>query len=309
MFQHITVLGAGVMGHGIAQLFAQAKKDVQLYDMYPSSLEKAKKSIKNSISMLIEKGLLTKEEGEQSLNRIHFTTELPNALKQSELIFEAIPEVIEMKWEMYQKVEELVGSEVIIASNTSAFPLTLLHEHSKYPERFIIMHFFNPAQLVPLVEIVKVDVTNEQIVNAIEKLMFEVGKSPVVLQKEVPGFIANRLQFAVIREALWLLENNVASAEDIDIAMKESLGFRYAFIGPLESMDFGGLDTMDYICNNLLPKLSDVKETPHALQTLVEKGKLGVKTGEGFYTYDGEKAVEKIKKRDDLFVELLKLKS
>lgn len=306
--ENITVIGAGIMGHGIAQLFAQAGKNVRLYDPNSASLEKAKMLIHNSMKRLVEKGLLTEGSFELAAEKLVYTTDIKESLKDAEFIVEAVPEVLTLKRELYSTIERFVSKKAIIASNTSAIPLTQLMEKTKHPERFIITHFFNPPQLVPLVEIVKADHTAEKVVQTTSELMELIGKHPVVLQKEVPGFIANRIQLAIVREVFWLLENEVATAEDIDTVMKGSLGFRYAFQGPLEGADLTGLDTANFVSKSLFPSLSDAKEPPGFLNKMIEAGHLGIKSGKGFYTYEGMEEAEKVQKRDEQFLELIKLR-
>lgn len=306
--KNITVLGAGVMGHGIAQLFAQAGKNVYLYDIKEASLEHAEKMIHNSLKIMAEKEIFTEEEIKNAAGNLSYTTDLAEAVANAEFVVEVVPEILDLKWETFEKVENLVSEDVIIASNTSAIPLTELIQKAKHPERFVITHFFNPPQLVPLVEIVKDEQTDEKVVQAAFDLMKEIGSSPVILKKEVPGFIANRIQLAILREAFWLLENEVATAEDIDTVMKASLGFRYAFLGPLEGQDLSGLNTPYYVSESLFPVLSDAKEPPEFLKKWVEDGQLGIRSGKGFYTYEGNEGEEKIRQRDDHFLELLKLR-
>jgi 3-hydroxyacyl-CoA dehydrogenase len=305
----IAVLGAGVMGHGIAQIYAEAGYAVHLYDVAQEGLEKAKELIEQSLDLFVQEECMTKQEKEETLNQLSYTTSLEETITGAEMIIEAVPEVIELKWDMFRQIENIAGKEVIIASNTSAFPLSTLRKHAVHPERFIITHFFNPAQLVPLVEIIQDDMTAPEAVAGARQYIQSIGKSPVVLKKEVPGFVANRLQAAVAREVYWLLENDVASPEDIDTAMRDGLGFRWAFMGPLKTNDFGGLDTLKRVFHHLFPLLSNADSTPPFLGKLVEDGKLGVKAGEGFYSYDGQSAQQQTRERDEQFIRLLKQRS
>ena len=165
--KNITVLGAGVMGHGIAQLFAQAGKNVYLYDIKEASLEHAEKMIHNSLKIMAEKEIFTEEEIKNAAGNLSYTTDLAEAVANAEFVVEVVPEILDLKWETFEKVENLVSEDVIIASNTSAIPLTELIQKAKHPERFVITHFFNPPQLVPLVEIVKDEQTDEKVVQAL----------------------------------------------------------------------------------------------------------------------------------------------
>lgn len=308
MIQQAAVIGAGVMGHGIAQLYAQAGILVFLYDLEENYLEKARKAIKANLILQVQRGVLTEVESERAVACITYTTDLEEAVRTADFVTEAIPEVIEWKWELYEKLESCMKPTAVIASNTSTIPVSRLAEKMSTPERMMITHFFNPAQLVPLVEVVRHERTEEKIVQTTMEVMRMIGKSPVLLKKEVPGFIANRLQAAVVREALHLLEEGVAEAKDIDLAVTEGPGFRWAFIGPIETADFGGLDTWKRVVDNLAPELSQSRQAPEFLNTLVDAGHLGAKSGQGIYEYEEISVSEKIKERDDKFIELLKVK-
>src|SRR5699024_10207576 len=224
IMKNVTVLGAGIMGHGAAQLFAQAGKNVSIRARRETSLEKARELVTNSLKIMLEKEMLTEKEMEQTLGRITYTTDLSEGTQDTDFILESSPEVIEQKLDTYESIEDAVSDKTIIASNTSTFPLEELTQRPTQPERFIITHFFNPPQLVPIVEIAKFEQTDEDIINTTYDLMEEIGKSPVVLNKEITGFIVNRVQVAMLREAFHLIEAGVATAEDIDIAMKGSMG-------------------------------------------------------------------------------------
>ncbi|WP_170138893.1 3-hydroxyacyl-CoA dehydrogenase family protein [Oceanobacillus chungangensis] len=306
--ENITILGAGIMGHGAAQLFAQAGKNVRIRARRETSLEEARELITNSLKIMVDKAMLTEIEMEQVLSRITYTTDLHEAIQDADFILESIPEVLEQKLDTYDIIEGAVSEKTIISSNTSTFQLKELTQRAKHPERFIITHFFNPPQLVPIVEIVKFEKTDESIVNITYDLMKEIGKSPVVLKKEITGFIVNRVQVAMLREAFHLIETGVATAEDIDIAMKGSMGFKWAFCGPMESQDLAGLQTTQAMVGNIMQDLSNTREVPSFLSEMVENDQLGIRTNQGFYKYDdnGEKAIHT---RDDHFLDLLKLQN
>src|SRR5699024_4298086 len=225
----------GVMGHGVAQLLAQAGMNVRIRARREKSLEKARELITNSLNIIVKKEMLSDNEAKQTLASIPYTTELYAAIQDHDFILESIPGSLEQKLDTYEVIEEVVSDQTIISSNTSTFPLEELTQRAKRPERFIITHFFNPPQLVPIVEVVKCKHTEEHIVQKTYDLMGKIGKTPVVLKKEITGFIVNRIQVAMLREAFHLIEMGVASAEDIDIAMKGSMGFKWAFCGPMES--------------------------------------------------------------------------
>src|SRR5699024_2285639 len=304
--KNIAVLGAGIMGHGVAQLFAQAGKNVRIRARRETSLEKARERIANSLKVMVEKEMLSENEAERTLARIAYTTDLVEAVQDADFILESIPEVLEQKLDAYEIIEGVVSDTTIISSNTSTFPLEELTQKAKHPERFIIAHFFNPPQLVPIVEVVQFTYTEENVVDKTYDLMKEIGKSPVVLKKEMTGFIVNRIQVAMLREAFHLIEMGVASAEDIDIAMKGSMAVKWAFCGPMESQDLAGLETTEAMVSNIMKDLSNTRDVPSFLAEMVENGHHGIRTNQGFYKYDdhGEKGMLA---RDNHFLDLLKL--
>ncbi|MFS0558180.1 3-hydroxyacyl-CoA dehydrogenase family protein [Brevibacillus sp. 179-C9.3 HS] len=308
MAKHAAVIGSGVMGHGIAQLYALAGYRVSLYDLQEEFLIKARASIEHSLSLLVAEGVITDKSRVEALERIVLTTDLQSAVSEAEVITEAVPEVIELKWELFEKLEQYARPDAIIASNTSTFSIARLIEKAKTPHRFIITHFFNPAQLVPLVEVVKHEKTALEVVQTTMKLMAEIGKSPVLLKKDVPGFIANRLQTALMREAFHLLAEGVADATQIDTVMKDGIGFRWAFVGPIETADFGGLDTWKRVMDNLAPELDASTKAPAIIEEQVAQGNLGTKSGAGIYTYKDMSVTEKLRVRDEQFIRLGKMK-
>ncbi|MED1722239.1 3-hydroxyacyl-CoA dehydrogenase family protein [Brevibacillus parabrevis] len=309
MIKHVAVIGSGVMGHGIAQLYALAGFSVSLYDLQEELLHKAKASVEQSLNLLEKEGVITDQDKSSALERIVLTTDLQQAVAEADVITEAVPEVIELKWQLFAQLEQFAKPEAIIASNTSTFSIARLIEKAQSPHRFIITHFFNPAQLVPLVEIVRQEQTAEEVVTATVKLMERIGKAPVLLKKDVPGFIANRLQTALMREAFHLLEEGVASAEDIDTVMKAGIGFRWAFVGPIETADFGGLDTWKRVMDNLAPELDQSAAAPQIISEHVNKGELGTKSGAGIYSYEHVSVADRLHARDEQFIRLAKLKN
>lgn len=308
MIKSITIIGSGVMGCGIAQSFALSGYFVIINDLKEEYLSKAQKTISRNLALLIEEGTLTQEEMQDALNHITYRVDLDVAVRDADFIIEAIPEVIELKWGLYHQLEQLIKPNSIIASNTSTFPISLLMKESSFADRMVITHFFNPAHLVPLVEIVQHDETNPKVVEVTLDLMRKIGKSPVLLKKEIAGFIANRLQTALMREAFYLLKEGVANAEDIDKAITAGPGFRWAFTGPIEIADFGGLDTWQRVFDNVAPELDQRKDAPVLIRSLVDQGKLGTKSGEGIFRYEESTVSQKIDERDRNFIKLGRIK-
>lgn len=310
MSEKVTVLGAGTMGHGIAQLYAQAGYDVFLYDIKAEFLTNAVERISTNLDMLIQEGVIGEKEKESALSRIFTTTILEEAVKDTSFVTEAASENLEIKFSLFKQLEELIEDDTVIASNTSTFSLRQLSEGIQKNDRLIITHFFNPAQIVPLVEVVKGPDTAQEIIDRTVEVLKSIGKKPVVLKKDIPGLIANRLQAALVREAFYLLDEGIASAEDIDSAITDGPGFRWSFIGPLETADFGGLDIWKSVVENLAPVLSKEVKIPAFVEEKVQSGKLGTKTGSGLFTYgDHEEVQQKIKQRDENFVRLAKIKN
>ena len=304
--KNITVLGAGIMGHGAAQLFAQAGYNVRIQARRQVSLDQARQLITNSLKIMVEKEMLSQDKMDQTLSNLSYTTDLHEAIQDTDFILESIPEVLETKLATYEIIESVVSEKTIIASNTSTFPLKELTQNAKHPERFIITHYFNPPQLVPIVEIAKFEKTDENVVKVTYDLMKEIGKSPVVLKKEITGFIVNRVQVAFLRECFNLIEQGVCTAEDIDIAVKGSMGFKWAFCGPMESQDLAGLQTTQAMVHNIEQDLSNTREVPSFLKEMVENEQLGIRSNKGFYEYD-DNGAKAIYTRDDNFLDLLKL--
>ncbi|MCY8937318.1 3-hydroxyacyl-CoA dehydrogenase family protein [Peribacillus frigoritolerans] len=308
MIKKIAIIGSGVMGSGIAQSFAVSGYFVTINDIKEELLYHAQNRISENLSLLMEEGALTDREKQGALANITYSVDLEGAVRDADFIIEAIPEVIELKLNLYQQLEDIIKPDAIVASNTSTFPISQLMEKASFAERMVITHFFNPGHLVPLVEIVQHDETKPEIVKTTMDLMRKIGKSPILLKKEIAGFIANRLQTALMREAFYLLKEGVADAEDIDTAITAGPGFRWAFTGPIEIADFGGLDTWQRVFDNVSPVLDQSKEAPDLIRDLVAEGKLGTKSGEGIFTYEESTVSQKINERDRNFIKLGKLK-
>ncbi|MCK2001082.1 3-hydroxyacyl-CoA dehydrogenase family protein [[Brevibacterium] frigoritolerans] len=308
MIKKIAIIGSGVMGSGIAQSFAVSGYHVTINDIKEELLNHAQIRISENLLLLMEEGAVTDREKQGALANITYSVDLEGAVRDADFIIEAIPEVIELKLSLYQQLEEIIKPDAIVASNTSTFPISQLMEKASLAERMVITHFFNPGHLVPLVEIVQHDETKPEIVKATMDLMRKIGKSPILLKKEIAGFIANRLQTALMREAFYLLKEGVADAEDIDTAITAGPGFRWAFTGPIEIADFGGLDTWQRVFDNVSPVLDQSKQAPDLIRDLVAEGKLGTKSGEGIFTYEESTVSQKINERDRNFIKLGKLK-
>ncbi|NLV88444.1 MAG: 3-hydroxyacyl-CoA dehydrogenase family protein [Tissierellia bacterium] len=301
----IGIAGAGTMGSGIAQIFARKGYEVVVTDIKEEFLENSKKLVSIFNSSLIEEGLMEEGEVENIVNNIKYSLD-KKVFSDCDLIIEAIIEKMDIKQDFWKEVEEIAKSDAIFATNTSGLSINGISEKVKNKTRFIGMHFWNPPHIIPLVELIRGNETSDEVVNLLLDIVKKIDKEPVVVKKDAPGFIGNRLQFAVFREALNIVESGIADIEDVDKAMKYGPGFRYPIIGPLETADLGGLDTFYYISSYLFNDLSDTKEPHKILKDLMDKEELGVKSKKGLYDYSGGRDEEVIKRRDKMFFKMLK---
>ena len=291
------MVGTGLMGSGISAVFAAAGRTVFLFDKDPKRLEEATKKIVETHEEMRGAGLTSAPQRE-ILSHIQPVSELAD-LSTAEFIIEAVPEILEIKQALYQELERILDKRVIIASNTSGFMPSKLSEPLAHPDRFIVAHFWNPPHAIPLVEVVPSPRTSPLVVEQTMALLRASWAEPVLVEKEIPGFIGNRLQYAVLREALAIVRSGAASPEAVDTVMKASLGRRYATAGPLETADLGGLDTFLTIASHLMPQLAKDEDVLELMRTRIEAGKTGLRSGEGFYSWPPERAQEVVKRRNN----------
>jgi len=280
----IAVLGAGLMGHGIAQIASQiGGYEVSMLDVEQRFIDGGMKMIRDSVGKFVERGKLTKEQGESVIGRIHPTLDLAKALEGSFLVIEAATEDPKLKMDLYRRVAELVGKDTIVASNTSSISITLLASATKNPENVCGMHFFNPPQLMSLVEIIRGKKTSDETITRVKEVSAKLGKETVVCKKDSPGFLVNRILVPALNEATFLVQEGVAEPEDIDKAIK--LGLNWP-MGPLQLLDYVGLDTTFNITQVFMNEFQDGKYRPSPLlREMVRAGMLGRKTGKGFYEW------------------------
>ena len=284
--KNITVLGSGVMGHGIAQVSATAGYNVVLRDIKQEFLDKAMEKIKWSLDKLVSKEKISKEEGESIFSRITPIVDLNEAVKNAELIIEVVPEIMDLKKLVYAELDKVAGPEVIFASNTSTLPITEIANTTSRPEKFIGIHFFNPPQLMKLVEVIPGEKTSQEITDLTQEYVKSVNKQAVLCRKDVPGFIINRLFIPMVHEACFAQDRTNATLEEIDSAVKFKLGFP---MGIFELADFTGMDVIHKATVEM--HLRDKKViNPHpTVEKMFNEKKLGQKSGEGYYKYSDDK--------------------
>ncbi|MDD3347930.1 3-hydroxyacyl-CoA dehydrogenase family protein [Oscillibacter sp.] len=302
----VVIVGAGIMGASLAQVYAQGAWQTVLYNRSAEGLERARVTILRNQELLCTQGLLTREAAEQALLRITFTQDKA-CMADCVLMVEAIVEELEAKRRFWEETSRLVPTDALLATNTSGLPISEIAKAVYLPERFMGQHWLNPPHLMPLCEIIRGEQTAESCVNAMYELVKALGKEPVIVKKDIKGFLANRLQYAMLREALYLVETGAAELEDIDTVLKAGLGLRYAALGPFHVCDFGGLDTYCRVNEYLNETLCDRKEGDPMLAQLVAEGRCGVKSGAGFYDYGGDKAAQATRERDELYIALAKV--
>ncbi|GHU68385.1 3-hydroxyacyl-CoA dehydrogenase family protein [Clostridia bacterium] len=285
--KNVVVLGAGLMGVGLAQVFAGAE-DIQVTVRSRKVHDEPYAPIIKNLDLLIANDALTEAAKEGVLSRISFTDDLAAAVKDADFIIECVPEVMEIKQDTFAELEPLTQDDTIYATNTSVMSPTEIALKCKHPERVVGTHFWNPPFLIPLVEIVKAEKTDNEVVEITMDLLRKVGKKPVKCQKDVPGFIANRLQHAIWREALSMVENGIADPATVDEALKYGPGLRWPHLGIFENADMTGLDLALNIHTYIFPYLESAKAPSKLLKEHVEKGELGFKTGKGYQTWTQE---------------------
>lgn len=298
MIKNIGVIGAGTMGHGIALSFALYGYDVTLYDAYENQLKKAMTEIADELALLAEEQFIETDSIAATLDRIKVYSDLQQAVQDRDYIIEATPEILELKQNLFKQLDELCPAHTILASNTSSLKLdgmmALISDERK--QRMIVNHWYNPAHLMPIVELSCFGNMPLALYTEIEQLHASIKKQTVKVLKDVPGLVANRIQQGVAREVFSLIELGIAEPADIDKALKFGPAFRYATTGQLEVADFGGLDIWSIVGDNLLKEMDNRQGANDLLKQKVAEGKLGIKTGEGFYKY-AEDEIPDIKKR------------
>ena len=303
--KNVTIIGGGLMGNGLAHVFAQSE-DIKV--ILKSRVVKADPiaPIKKNLDLLVEKGALDQKKANGILNRISFSENMEESCKDADFIVECAPEVLELKQDLFRDIEPLCKPNAILATNTSVMSITQIAQKTKDKSRVVGTHFWNPPYLMPLVEVIKAEETSEETMDITMDLMKKVEKKPVRCQKDVPGFIANRLQHAIWREALSIVEKGIADAPTVDEALRYGPGLRWPTLGILENADMTGLDLALNIQRYICPYLEDSHAPSKLLCDLVEKGELGFKTGKGYQTWTQEQIDASNRRLREYLIEVTK---
>jgi 3-hydroxybutyryl-CoA dehydrogenase len=292
MIKNITVFGSGTMGSGIIQVFAGCK-DLNITVFIREKFEyECIDKIKDNLQVMKEKSIVTEKDIEELLGRINLTEDMEVATKDADFVIECIPENMELKQNLFKNLEELCRQDTIFATNTSVMSITEISEKVKLKSRIVCTHFWNPSYLIPLVEVVKSDYTSDEVMDKTIELLKKAKKHPIRVNKDVPGFVANRLQHVLWREAISIVENDIADAEAVDEAVKYSFGLRLPHLGPIENADMVGTDLTLSIHNYILKHLDKSNEASPILRKMVNVGDLGFKSGRGFQEWTSEQAEE-----------------
>ena len=303
---NIAVIGAGTMGHGIAQVFALAGLQVALTDSDAQVLEKAIQRIQANLETCLEHGSVSKDRATTVAARITLASNLADAASQADFIVEAVFEDLDVKHEVLRQLEDHCPAHAVITSTTSSFRVRDMAVALSHPERFLVTHFWNPPYVIPVVEVMPGDHTSAEAVQTTMTLLQDVGKYPALVRKDVAGFVGNRLQHALRREAIAIVAEGIASPEDVDLITRLSFGLRLPVVGPLETVDLGGLDLTLAIQTYLLPELDRATEPLQLIRDKVTRGELGAKAGKGFYDWSPGRAARVIRRRDETLLEMVK---
>lgn len=294
--KNITVLGSGIMGHGIAQVSAMSGYNVVLRDVEQQFLDKAMEKIKWSLDKLVSKQKISEDKAKEIYSRIRPVVDLKDAMKGCDLMIEAVPEIMDLKKKVYAEVDSVAEGKTVYASNTSTLPITEIANITNRPDRFIGIHFFNPPQLMKLVEVIPGQKTSKDLVEQTLEFVRSVSKEPVLLKKDVVGFIVNRIFIPLVHEAAWAMDRTKSTMLEIDSAVKFTLNFP---MGIFELADFTGLDVIHKATIEMHSRDKAVINPHPLIQKLFDQKKYGQKTGSGFYDYSGDK-YERINLTEDL---------
>jgi 3-hydroxybutyryl-CoA dehydrogenase/5-formyl-3-hydroxy-2-methylpyridine 4-carboxylate dehydrogenase len=305
--ERVAVVGAGTMGGGIALWLAKAGLQVRMRDTSREVLDRARQAQESTLKAMAAAGAVNETGAPAILGRIHPTTRLAEAVGDAEFVLEAAPEVLDLKRALFAEMEAAAPPGIPLASNTSGISITRLAAGARDPARVVGMHWWNPPHVVRVIEIVRGDGTGEAAFRATRELVVAIGKKPVVCQKDVPGFLGNRILYALLREALHCYEQGIGTAEDIDTMVREAFALKLAFMGPMALLDLAGLDVYHNVAQYLNADLCSGGEVSRTVARLVAQGALGLKTCKGFYEYSRAGIPDLARQRGQQMAGLLKL--
>lgn len=275
----IAIIGMGSMGPGMAARLARGGHDVRAQDIAPIAIERAQ-TIQPMISEALD-GLGVADQG----GMIVYHEAIEAAVAGADLVIENVPEKIEIKAQVYAGLDRLIGAETLVASDTSGIPITQLQAHISHPERFIGMHWSNPPHIIPMIEVIAGDATSQATVKSIQDLIRSLDLLPVTLKRDVPGFVENRVLYALLRECVDLVEQGVIDPEDLDTCVKWGIGYKLSVVGPMRLLDMAGLDIYQSVASFLNAELCDRSDVSPMVTKATDQGKLGMKTGAGLFEY------------------------
>ena len=281
----IAVIGAGLMGHGIAQEFASAGYQVHLHDVTDEQLQTARTQIERNLNVLAKNAIIETESVHSTLERIQTDTALEAVAEDADFVVEAVIENLALKQQVFEKLDAICQPHAILASNTTALIPSQIGVNAKRKDKILNTHYFNPPYLIPLVELIRSPETSDETVSVVSELLTAIGKTPAIIEKEVPGFVGPRLQAALIREAFAIVEQGIASAETVDLVVRNSFGRRLSVAGPFEVFELAGWDLVLAAFEDLYKDLNSSSDINPLLREMVNTGQLGVKSGQGFYNW------------------------
>lgn len=285
MIRRVALIGLGTMGPGIAARLSRGGLDVAAYDVSPAAVERAGGML-DAAGVVLDR--LDIEAPSGGFGSVRFAGSIAEAVEGADLVIENVPENIEIKAETYRAIDALVGPSVIVASDTSGIPITKLQAHISNPERFVGMHWSNPPHIIPMIEVIGGEKTAPETVATIRDLIRSLGLLPVVVKKDVPGFVENRVLYALLREAVDLVERGVIEPEDLDTCVSWGIGYKIAVVGPMALLDMAGLDIYKSVSSFLNEDLADRKDIAQLVLEKTEAKKFGIKSGEGMFSYTPE---------------------
>lgn len=292
----IAVIGAGLMGHGIAQEFASAGYRVRLHDVTNEQLESARTQIEQNLNLLASNAIIQEDDISQTLHQIQASTELEVVAENADFVVEAVTENLALKQQIFSQLDTICPPHTILASNTTALMPSQIGVNAERKDQILNTHYFNPPYLIPLVELIRSPDTSDETVEATFELLTAIGKTPAIIEKEALGFVGPRLQAALIREAFAIVEQGIASAETVDLVVRNSFGRRLSVAGPFEVFELAGWDLVLAAFEELYKDLNSASDINPLLRQMVESGKLGVKSKEGFYSWTDEK-IQQLRER------------